>query len=104
MKQLGFLTAFLAIVAVPPLGYAERLKAVLIGYEEVPAVSTVARGEFHARISPDDQSIDYELTYSGLQGIVAQGHIHVAQRGVNGSIVIWLCGTATNPGPEGTQT
>jgi hypothetical protein len=23
---------------------------------------------------------------------------------VNGSIVIWLCGTATNPGPAGTQT
>ena len=33
-----------------------------------------------------------------------QAHIHVAQRGVNGSIVIWLCGTATNPGPEGIQT
>jgi hypothetical protein len=35
---------------------------------------------------------------------VTQAHIHVAQRGVNGSIVIWLCGTTTNPGPEGTQT
>jgi hypothetical protein len=104
MKQLGILTAFLVILVIPPVGHAERLKAVLIGYEEVPAVSTVARGEFHARMSPDDQSIDYELTYSGLQGTVTQGHIHVAQRGVNGSIVIWLCGTATNPGPEGTQT
>jgi hypothetical protein len=35
---------------------------------------------------------------------VTQAHIHVAQRGVNGSIVIWLCGTTTNPGPAGTQT
>ena len=67
-------------------------------------VSTVARGEFDATISEDEQSIVYELTYSGLQGTVTQAHIHVAQRGVNGSIVIWLCGTTTNPGPEGTQT
>jgi CHRD domain len=86
------------------LGHAERLKAVLIGYEEVPAVSTVARGEFRARISDDEQSIDYKLTYSGLQGKVTQAHIHVAQRSVNGSIVIWLCGTETNSGPSGTQT
>lgn len=95
---------FLVILAVPPLGHAERLKAVLIGYEEVPAVSTVARGEFRARISDDEQSIDYKLTYSGLQGKVTQAHIHVAQRSVNGSIVIWLCGTETNSGPSGTQT
>jgi len=86
------------------LGHAERLKAVLIGYEEVPAVSTVARGEFRARISDDEQSIDYKLTDSGLQGKVTQAHIHVAQRSVNGSIVIWLCGTETNSGPSGTQT
>jgi CHRD domain len=86
------------------LGHAERLKAVLIGYEEVPAVSTVARGEFRARISDDEQSIDYKLTYSGLQGKVTQAHSHVAQRSVNGSIVIWLCGTETNPEPSGTQT
>jgi hypothetical protein len=34
---------------------------------------------------------------------VRQAHIHVAQRSVNGAIVLWLCGTATNPGPGGTQ-
>jgi CHRD domain len=102
MKQLGILLACLVVLAVPSLARAERIKASLIGYEEVPAVSTVASGEFDGRISEDDQSIDYELTYSGLQGTVTQAHIHVAQRGVNGSIVIWLCGTDTNPGPAGT--
>lgn len=73
----------------------------LRGFQEVPAVSTVATGEFHAKINPGDQSIDYELTYSGLQGTVLQAHIHVAQRSVNGSIVIWLCQTTSNPGPTG---
>ena len=45
----------------------------------------------------------YELSYSGLQGQVRQAHIHVAQRSVNGAIVLWLCGTSFNPGPANTQ-
>ena len=57
-------------VAAPAVASAERIQAALTGYEEVPAVSTVASGEFRAMISRDDQAIDYELTYSGLQGTV----------------------------------
>jgi hypothetical protein len=85
----------LIVLAVPTAVRAEQIKATLTGYEEVPVVSTNASGEFRATISPDDQSIAYELTYSGLQGTVAQGHIHIAQPSVNGSIVIWLCQTAS---------
>ena len=29
-------------------------------------------------------------------------HIHFAQEHVNGSIIVWLCGTESNPGPAGT--
>lgn len=83
---------------------ASHFKARLTGYQEVPSVSTVASGEFSAKISGDEQMIEFELTYSGLQGTVLQAHIHFAQRSVNGGIVVWLCGTATNPGPSGTQT
>jgi hypothetical protein len=97
--------ALFAALAAPTVVRAEHIQATLSGYEETPAaVSTVASGQFSATISRDDQSIDYELTYSGLQGTVTQSHIHVAQLSVTGSIVIWLCGTATNPGPAGTQT
>ena len=83
----------------PAVASAERIQATLTGYEEAPAVSTVASGEFRAMISRDNQAIDYELTYSGLQGTVQQAHIHVAQLSVNGSIVIWLCQTAATPAP-----
>jgi len=31
-------------------------------------------------------------------------HIHFAQPGVNGAIVVWLCGPTANPGPVGTPT
>ena len=103
MKTLSVITALFVALAAPTLARAERIAATLSGYEEVPVVSTLASGEFRAMIDRDDQNIDYELTYSGLQGTVLQAHIHVAQLSVNGSIVIWLCGTATNPGPAGTQ-
>lgn len=74
----------------------KRIREFLTGFEEVPVVSTVAEGEFHARINADATRIDYELSYTGLEGSVTQAHIHVGQRGVNGGISVWLCG---NPGP-----
>jgi hypothetical protein len=104
MKKLAIMAAFLVVLAASPAARAEPIMASLIGNQEVPVVSTAARGEFHGTISEDEQSIEYELMYSGLQGMVTQGHIHVAQLSVNGSIVVWLCGTTTNPGPAGTQT
>ena len=99
MKHLALTTALLAGLVAPIAGHAEQIQASLIGYEEVPSVSTVASGDFRAMINHDDQSIDYALTFSGLQGTVQQAHIHVAQAGVNGSIVIWLCQTTTTPAP-----
>ena len=108
-RLLPLLFILLPLVVVPAIANDDdhrghHIHARLIGFQEVPAVSTVASGEFKATIAPDDQSIEYELTYSGLQGTVQQAHIHVAQRSVIGSIVIWLCGTATLPGPAGTPT
>ena len=76
----------------------------LTGYQEVPSVSTQAEGVFQARSSGDNTTFEYVLRYEGLQGTVQQAHIHFAQRAVNGPIIVWLCGTSTNPGPAGTQT
>lgn len=74
----------------------------LSGYEEVPAVSTVARGDFRADIGPYDSSVNWQLTYYELEGNVTQAHIHFGQKGVNGSIVVFLCSNLGN-GPAGTQ-
>jgi hypothetical protein len=105
MKAVRIVIALLMIFGSAAAARAERVRATLIGYQEVPSVSTEARGEFRAMISRDGQSIEYELTFSGLQAPVTQSHIHFAQRGVNGSIVIWLCGTpGPTAGPPGTQT
>ena len=44
-----------------------QFKAVLVGAEEVPAISTDAKGSFRARISPNGQAIFYELAYDELK-------------------------------------
>ena len=90
-----------SLLATATLATAEQIGALLTGYEESPAVSTTATGEFTATIAPDGDTIFYSETFSGLQGTVTQSHIHVGQLGVNGSVVIFLCQTATNADPTG---
>ena len=99
MKQLAILAA--VALAVPVYAHGP-LRASLSGYQEVPAVSTNAMGEFEARVANDGQSVEWTLVYDGLQGDVQQAHIHFAQKSVNGTIVVWLCGTSGFPGPAGT--
>jgi hypothetical protein len=83
---------------------ATSLFAHLQPSHEVPVVSSPADARFSAVISANGTEITYEMTYSGLQANITQSHIHIGQPNVNGGIVLWLCGTASNPGPAGTQT
>src|SRR5467141_3606183 len=99
MTKLSVLIAVSAALAASTAARSEDLRARLIGYQEVPSVSTPASGEFEGKISRDDGLIEYDLSFSGLVGTVQQSHIHFAQRGVNGSVVVWLCQTATTPAP-----
>jgi hypothetical protein len=90
-----------SLLAIGTVAHADQIGALLTGYEESPSVSTTGRGEFTATIDRDGDVIKYSETFSGLQAAVTQSHIHVGQPGVNGSVVIFLCQTATNPDPTG---
>jgi hypothetical protein len=83
-------------------GGGKGTKAWLSGYEEVPAVSTVANGRFEATLTPTADGLAYKLSYTGLEGDVTQAHIHFGQRGVASGISAWLCGNvpATPPGTQ----
>ena len=81
----------------------DKIRAKLTGKQEVPYVSTPGSGTFVAEALANGD-IHYELTYSGLQADVTQAHIHIGQRGANGAIAIWLCGSATIPVPPGAAT
>ena len=73
-------------------------RAKLIGYDEVPSVSTLARGAFRAEIDSDDDSIDYKLTYQGIEGGAAiAAHIHLGQRHTNGGVSAFLCSGGDKP-------
>jgi hypothetical protein len=101
MKRLQMLVLAMAgFFATATIVQGEIFQATLTGYEEVPVVSSTGTGLFYASSDSPD-SIFYSLWVSKMQGTVTQAHIHIAQLGVNGSIVIWLCQTATNVDPTG---
>ena len=109
MRRLVASIAVIALVSASTVVLAQKFKNIrefLTGYEETPAVSSVAEGEFNARISDDATQIDYVLSYSDLEGAVTQAHIHFGQKGIAGGISVWLCGNPNPPSvnpPAGTQ-
>jgi len=100
MTQLGLLVLVIALAlfgAPAPAPAQEVLHADLEGIQETPAVSTVAAGEFRARISRDEAFVDYELTYAGLEAAATAAHIHFGQRAVAGGVSAFLCGGGGKP-------
>jgi hypothetical protein len=70
----------------------------MTGYLEAPPASSVAGGNFEARIDDEADEIHYTLSYRDLEAPVAQAHIHFGQRGVSAGISAWLCeGTIASP-------
>jgi hypothetical protein len=106
MRRLALSIAVIAAVSVSTLVWAQGFKRIsefLTGYEETPsAVSTTGNGTFNARISNDDSSVTWELSYADLEGAVQQAHIHFGQKSVTGPISVFLCTNLGN-GPAGTQ-
>jgi hypothetical protein len=93
----GAALAVLAIAGSSALATrADDFKTRLIGFQEVPAISTNATGRFTAEL--DDGTLHYRLAYSGLEGGSALfAHIHLGQRSVNGGVVAFLCGGGDKP-------
>ena len=80
------------------------LRAVLNGYQEVPSVSTRARGRFTMRLSGN--AMTFRLVYAGLEAPATAAHIHLGQIGVAGGVIAFLCGGPKGacPSPGGTVT
>jgi hypothetical protein len=108
-QEIGMRSAFFTstLAAFALLGTAatasddNRIEAKLRGYQEVPTVSTVAQGRLRATVDKVSNTMQYELSYEGLEGDVRMAHIHFGTRGTNGGIMVWLCQTTTNPDPSG---
>jgi CHRD domain len=105
---VAVLTGAAAVGTVAVAGGGGDVRENLIGYQEVPAVSTTGNGTFKAKIDRNGQQISYRLSYADLEGDVTQAHIHFGQRAVNGGISVFLCtniggGTATTPACPGPR-
>lgn len=81
-----------------------RAKASLNGYQETPqTLSTPATGSFRAKIDDRDQTIDYRLSYEGLESAAAAAHIHLGARATTGGVSAFLCGGGGKPACPATS-
>ena len=91
----------------------KRLILTQLSSDEEPPITTVTpnivvtspgHGTAHVRLAKDGQSMDYVLVVNDVTNIV-QAHIHMAAKGVNGPIVVWLYPSVTSTtaltGPTG---
>jgi len=89
-------------VASADTGSDGSLSANLSGFRETTSILSNGSASFRAEVKGG--SLTYTLRFSGLTSPAVQSHLHFAQPGVNGSVFLFLCGSAASPGPAGTPT
>jgi hypothetical protein len=103
VASLGVVASFAVSAVADDFHNENRQKRVfraeLVGLNEVPAVSSEARGRFYAVVNADDTAFTYWLSYGGLGFDAAQGHIHFGAHHTNGGISVWLCQSTVTPAP-----
>ncbi|MBP7148753.1 MAG: CHRD domain-containing protein [Acidobacteria bacterium] len=93
-NSLAVLTLIVGATA-SAVAHDDTFRARLSGSEEVPAVSTGARGR--AALEIDGDTIAFDVSYENLEGDVSVAHIHLGQRGVSGSVIAFFCGGGGKP-------
>ncbi|GAB1266223.1 CHRD domain-containing protein [Aurantivibrio infirmus] len=93
LRKISFFTLLTGLLVAASSANASdsRFFASLSGFQEVPAVLSDGSGFFRARVNRDN-TIDFVLKVDNLSGIFAASHIHFAQKGVNGGVMVTLCG------------
>lgn len=105
-SRIAALAAAVALLAILGImssasadGDSERnsFRARLKGFAEVPAISSTGTGAFRLRII-DDSSMEFELTYEGLEGTpTTAAHVHLGNKSDAGGVSYFLCGGGGRP-------
>ncbi len=84
-----------------------RFKVDLVGFQEVPSISTTGHAHLEFTIEDEAETIEFEMTYADLEGVgttpfvvngvVTASHIHVGARGTNGGVSVFFCGGGGKP-------
>lgn len=73
-------------------------RAVLLGINEVPPVSTSSRGTFRIEFNRDETEAEWSLTYTEMETTPATvAHVHFAPEKINGGVMFFMCGGPANP-------
>jgi hypothetical protein len=80
----------------------ERLRTVfrahMVGAHETPAISTAGSAHLVLRIDDDTQTIDFSMSYAGLEGgTIGASHVHFGQPNVAGGVSFFFCGGGSKP-------
>jgi hypothetical protein len=84
-------------------GRSNTFHATLSGHNEVPAIHTGGSGHLMLTVN-NDNTLSFELTYSGLSSPVQAAHVHFAQPNVNGGVSFFFCGGAKPACPAGNTS
>ncbi len=106
MRRVAGIAAIALLMTVGALTTASaqngrKYSATLVSAQENPGLAQPGVGRITLKIGDDE--IAYELSFEGLAD-VRQAHIHFEKPALNGGIMLWLCNSATNPGPTPTLT
>lgn len=102
LATLGCAAALAAAVgsAIADNGKRERqeaYRALLLGVNETPSVSTPGKGKFRAVIDEASSLITFTLSYEDLTAAPTVAHIHFGERHVSGGVMVFLCGGGGQP-------
>ncbi len=104
MKRISaLLAAGLLLMAVPAAVFAadEVFTADLSGDAQVPPIDVAGTGDATVTIADDESSVSWDVSYSGLTGDAAAGHIHFGASDAAGPVMIAFA-TVTNTGSTGS--
>jgi hypothetical protein len=88
---------------------AQNFSANFSGFEEIGALNnetgaifSPGQGRLALVLNTNAQTLNFQLSYSGLSAPVTQSHIHFGKEHVPGGIMVFFCSNLPNP-PPGTQ-
>ena len=89
--RIKLVAVALALAGCAAMQASKQVSVALSGAEEVPPVSTAAKGSGTFTVN-DDRSVSGSVSIAGLSPIAA--HIHVGARGKNGPVAVGLTKTS----------
>ncbi len=105
MKKVSIAAFILVVVSIamtcaPDALAQDKWNAYLRGLEEVPTISSPARGTCTLETNEGGTEIQYTLSYQETVGEVLQADLCFGQKGANGGVSVFLCSNSDSA-PEG---